>query len=49
MCQDTGTAIIIGKKGQAVWTGGGDEEALSRGVYKAYTEEQPPLLAERRR
>jgi len=38
MCQDTGTAIIIGKKGQQVWTGGGDEEALSKGVYKAYTE-----------
>ncbi len=38
MCQDTGTAIIMGKKGQSVWTGGGDEAALSRGVYKAYTE-----------
>jgi len=37
MCQDTGTAIIIGKKGQGVWTGGGDEEALSRGVFNAYT------------
>ncbi|MFO1490624.1 MAG: fumarate hydratase [Kiritimatiellia bacterium] len=37
-CQDTGTAIIMGKKGQQVWTGGGDEEALSRGVYNAYTE-----------
>ena len=37
MCQDTGTAIVIGKKGQQVWTGGGDEEALSRGVYQAYT------------
>ncbi len=36
MCQDTGTAVIIGKKGQQVWTGGGDEEALSRGVYNAY-------------
>jgi fumarate hydratase class I len=35
-CQDTGTAIIIGKKGQRVWTGGGDEEALSRGVYNTY-------------
>ena len=35
-CQDTGTAIIIGKKGQQVWTGGGDEEALSKGVYEAY-------------
>jgi fumarate hydratase class I len=38
-CQDTGTAIISGKKGQQVWTGGNDEEALSHGVYLAYTEE----------
>lgn len=38
-CQDTGTAIIVGKKGQQVWTGGGDEAALSHGVYKTYTEE----------
>ena len=38
-CQDTGTAIIIGKKGQQVWTGAKDEEYLSRGVYKTYTEE----------
>lgn len=38
-CQDTGTATIIAKKGQQIWTGGGDEEALSRGVYKTYTEE----------
>lgn len=37
MCQDTGTAVIIGKKGQQVWTGGRDEEALSRGVFNAYT------------
>ncbi|MFZ5571649.1 MAG: fumarate hydratase [Thermodesulfobacteriota bacterium] len=37
MCQDTGTAVIIGKKGQQVWTGGGDEEALSRGVFNTYT------------
>jgi fumarate hydratase, class I len=37
-CQDTGTAIVIGKKGQQVWTGGGDEAALSRGIYRAYTE-----------
>ncbi|HVP90930.1 MAG TPA: fumarate hydratase [Terriglobales bacterium] len=37
MCQDTGTAIINAKKGQCVWTGGGDEEALSRGVFNAYT------------
>src|SRR6267378_4253909 len=38
MCQDTGTAIVMGKKGQAVWTGGGDEAAIARGVYKTYTE-----------
>ena len=38
-CQDTGTATIIGKKGQRVWTGGGDEEALSKGVYLTYTQE----------
>lgn len=38
-CQDTGTATIVAKKGQQVWTGGGDAEALSRGVYKVYTEE----------
>jgi fumarate hydratase, class I len=37
MCQDTGTAIIMGKKGQQVWTGIGDEEALSKGVFNAYT------------
>lgn len=37
-CQDTGTAIIMGKKGQQVWTGANDEEALSKGVYNTYTE-----------
>jgi fumarate hydratase class I len=37
MCQDTGTAIVNAKKGQRVFTGGGDEEALSRGVFNAYT------------
>jgi len=37
LCQDTGTAIIIGKKGQQVWSGADDEEALSRGVFNAYT------------
>ncbi len=37
-CQDTGTAVIKGKKGQFVFTGGGDEEAISRGVYGTYTE-----------
>jgi len=38
-CQDTGTAIIIGKKGQQVWTEGDDNESLAKGVYKTYTEE----------
>ena len=38
MCQDTGTAIVMGKKGQNVWTGGGDEEALSRGIFETYQE-----------
>ena len=37
-CQDTGTAIILGKKGQNVYTGGGDEESLSHGVYDTYTQ-----------
>ena len=37
MCQDTGTAIVMGKRGQHVLTDGTDEEALSRGVYDAYT------------
>ena len=38
LCQDTGTAIIHGEKGQCVWTGFDDEEALSEGVYNTYTE-----------
>ncbi|TKJ94885.1 class I fumarate hydratase FumA [Erwinia persicina] len=38
-CQDTGTAIIMGKKGQRVWTGCGDEAALAQGVYNTYTED----------
>lgn len=38
-CQDTGTAIIMGKKGQSVWTGFNDEEALSKGVYNTFTED----------
>lgn len=38
-CQDTGTAIILGKKGQRVWTGGSDEAALAEGVYNTYTSE----------
>jgi len=36
MCQDTGTAIIVGKKGQQIWTGDEDESALAQGVYQAY-------------
>ncbi|MCL6329545.1 fumarate hydratase [Pectobacterium carotovorum subsp. carotovorum] len=38
-CQDTGTAIIVGKKGQNVWTGGNDAEALSQGVYNTFIED----------
>jgi fumarate hydratase class I len=38
MCQDTGTAIVMGKKGQQVWTDGDDEVALSAGVRKTFTE-----------
>jgi fumarate hydratase class I len=38
MCQDTGTAVIVGKKGQQVWTGCDDEAALSEGVFRAYTQ-----------
>lgn len=38
MCQDTGTAIIMGKKGENVWTSGDDEAALAAGIRKAYTE-----------
>ena len=38
-CQDTGTAIVVGKKGQQVWTSGCDEESLSKGIYDTYTQE----------
>lgn len=38
-CQDTGTAIIVAKKGQQVWTGYNDSEAMSKGVYETYTED----------
>jgi len=38
-CQDTGTATIVAKKGQQVWTGANDAEYLSKGVYRTYTEE----------
>ena len=36
MCQDTGTAIVMGKRGQHVLTDGGDEEAIARGVFDTY-------------
>ncbi len=36
MCQDTGTAIVMGKKGQQIFTGGGDDEAIARGVFETY-------------
>jgi fumarate hydratase, class I len=36
VCQDTGTAIVMGKKGELVLTGGGDEEAIARGIYDTY-------------
>lgn len=39
LCQDTGTAIIMGKKGENVWTGADDSKALSEGVFKTYSEE----------
>jgi len=38
MCQDTGTAIVMGKKGQQVWTGADDAAALSAGIRRTYTE-----------
>ncbi len=38
MCQDTGTALVFGKKGQRVWIEGDEEEALSYGVHRTYTE-----------
>ena len=38
MCQDTGTALVFGKKGQRVWVDGNEEEALSFGVHRTYTE-----------
>ncbi len=38
-CQDTGTAIIMGKKGQRVWTGGGDEQYLTEGVFNTFQQD----------
>ena len=43
MCQDTGTAIVMGKKGQQVWTGADDAEALAHGVYQRLHRTQPAL------
>src|SRR5476651_1181490 len=39
MCQDTGTAAIMAKKGQQVWTGANDAEWIAKGVYECFTEE----------
>jgi fumarate hydratase, class I len=39
ICQDTGTATVVAKKGERVWTGGGDEAHIARGVYRTFTEE----------
>ena len=47
MCQDTGTAIIMGKKGRLVWTEGDDEAALARGRARRLPEEEPALFAAR--
>ncbi|MBI3451634.1 MAG: fumarate hydratase C-terminal domain-containing protein, partial [Rhodospirillales bacterium] len=38
MCQDTGTAIVMGKKGQQVWTGADDATAIARGIHRTFTE-----------
>ena len=45
MCQDTGTAIVMGKKGQAVWTGGGDEAAIALRRLQDLHRDQPALFA----
>jgi fumarate hydratase class I len=39
LCQDTGTATVVAKKGQRVWTGARDEEFLSKGIFETYAEE----------
>ena len=38
MCQDTGTSIVVAKKGERIWTGGGDAAALAAGIRKTFTE-----------
>ena len=47
MCQDTGTAIVMGKKGQQVWTGGDDAAAISAGIRRTYTDSQFALQPSR--
>jgi fumarate hydratase class I len=47
MCQDTGTAIIMGKKGRKVWTDGGDDEALAKRRARRLHEGEPALFAAR--
>ena len=44
-CQDTGTAIVMGHKGENVFTGGDDAVALSHGIYDAYDQRKPAVLA----
>ena len=39
LCQDTGTATVVGKKGQQIWTGGDDEAALAQGIWESYRKE----------
>ena len=39
MCQDTGTAIVMGKKGQRIWADFNESEAISKGVYNAYVQD----------
>jgi len=38
-CQDTGTATVMAKKGQKIWTGANDEEAISKGIFETYAQE----------
>jgi tartrate dehydratase alpha subunit/fumarate hydratase class I-like protein len=47
MCQDTGTAIIMAKKGRKVWTEGGDYEALAKAASMPMSAEEPALFAAR--
>ena len=47
-CQDTGTAIVMGKKGQNVWTGCDDEEAISRGIHRTLLAGEPRQPQRRR-